>query len=182
MSKFRGKNITADQKRQIQCLLEAGYEKKIVAKMLEINCSSIYKELQRGLLNGKYNAEYSIGKSLKARKNKGKKPKFVIDKNLANLISDLILREHLSIIQIREKCKKEGIECPSRTALYRSIDDGLIPNVTRKSLRPKTTTMFSNGLIQIPRYIREELKLNDKDEFIIEIHNNQILITKDNTL
>ncbi|MGN1201177.1 MAG: hypothetical protein ACI4R8_02810 [Candidatus Caccovivens sp.] len=178
MKKTGRKNITEFQKRQIQQLLEQGYDKKNIAANVGIEYSTIYKELKRGWLNGKYNAEYSIQKSLKTNKNKGNSPKFIINKDLAELISNLILQEHMTIIQIKEKCKKEGIECPSRTTIYRSIDEGLIPNITRESLHSKTTTMFSNGLIQIPKYIREKLNLKDKDKFTLELNGEKITISK----
>lgn len=52
---------------------------------------------------------------------------------------------------------------------YRAIDVGLIPGVTRESLRSDRTKMFSDGMICVPTWIREELGLNDGDSFHIAV-------------
>lgn len=180
MKKQGTKNITKKQKIQIQELLNQGLSKKAIADKIGIAYRSIYRELQRGSVNGVYNAEYSCLRTEMLNKKKGQEVKLDIDKNLANYISQLILQEHMSIIQIKDRCKKEGKDCPSRTTIYNAIDKNLIPGVKRDNLLSNTTTMFSKGLVQIPKFIRERLNLHDKDMLEIEVTGNNIILRKKN--
>ena len=63
----------------------------------------------------------------------------------------------------------------SAVSIYSAIDAGLIPGVTRESLRPDTVKMFSGGNIIIPAWVREEYELKDGDLFRIEISKNGII-------
>ena len=172
------KNLTAKDKLNLERLLESDIHKNTIAEYLNVNIRTIYNEINRGTINGRYSAEYSINKTLQSNKAKGKTPKLLVDKNLAFYLSLLILEEHLSINQVIKRCKEMNIACPSKQALYTAIDRGLIPNVTRNSLKPNTTTMFSNGLVQIPKYMRAELNLQDKDVLKIILDGNKIIIEK----
>lgn len=178
MNRTGKKNLTAEQKRELEHLLTNNCPKNSIAQQLKVDVRTIYNEIKRGTINGKYSAEYSINKTLQSNKAKGKTPKLLADKNLAFYLSLLILEEHLSINQVIKRCKEMNIACPSKQALYTAIDRGLIPNVTRNSLKPNTTTMFSNGLVQIPKYMRAELNLQDKDVLKIILDGNKIIIEK----
>ena len=178
MKKTGTKNISYEQKKEIQKMLAKGISVKNIASSIGVSDRTVYGEIKKGTANGKYSAKYSSLMALYSNKNKGKPCKLGIDKELANYISKLILEEKLSIIQVEERCKREAIDCPSRTTLYNAIDKGLIPGVNRNTLHSNITTIFSNGLIQIPKYMRTKLNLKDKDIVNIEMKNEKIIITK----
>ena len=178
MGKFGSKNLTYTQRLQLETLYNAKVSKKEIAEQLGVSLSTIYRELERGTINNAYNPEYSTKRTYLLNKAKGKTPKLEADPNLALFLSKLILEENLSIGQVIKKCKSINIYCPSKQALYTAIDRGQIPNVTRDSLKSNTTTMFSKGLIQIPKHIREQLNIHDKDILKIVLDGNKIIVEK----
>ena len=69
----------------------------------------------------------------------------------------------------------------SVNTIYSAIDNGLIPGVTRNSLHPTKAKMFSNGMVCIPKWIREEFGFHDGDSFSVEVQKDgAILFRKDN--
>lgn len=172
------KNITLEQRLLIKKLLNEKASKAIIAEQTNVSVASIYNELKRGTINGKYDPLYSNNQSIVNRKKAGPKSSLSIDRSLALKVSHLIINEHLSPNEARNKLLSQGIYCPSKTTLYSAIHNGLIPNVTMESLKLTDTTMFSNGLIQIPKHIRTQLNWNDKDKYFIEIIDNGIFIHK----
>ena len=151
-----------------------------IAEQLKVSQATIYREINKGKdNNGDYSPLYSHNKYLESLKEKGSTPILNINSELAIIISDFILIDNLSIIEILKKLKNENNVTISKNTIYSAIDKGLIPNVTRKSLQPKTTTVFSKGLIQLPKHIREALDIKDGDIVKIETKDNKIIIEKD---
>ena len=64
----------------------------------------------------------------------------------------------------------------SYQTVYNAIDNGLIPGVTRESLRTSSVTMYSDGQIGIPKWIREKYGFADGDVFGIEVLENQSIL------
>lgn len=172
------KNLTLAQRIQLETLFNKGLHKKLIAEQLNISLSSIYRELQRGSVNGIYSADYAQAKYEQLQIHKRKEEKLNIDKDLAQLIANLILNENLSPEKAMKKLKEQHIDCPSKTTIYYAIRKGLIPNVTLEDLRSKTTTIFSDGKIQLPSWMRKELDLKDGDTVSIAIENESIIIGK----
>lgn len=151
-----------------------------IAEHLNVSQATIYREISKGKDdNGNYSPLYSHNKYLESLKEKGQDHILNINKELANTISNLILNDNLSILEIENKLKNENNISISKNTIYSAIDKGLIPNVTRESIQPKTTTVFSKGLVQLPKHIREKLNIKDGDTVKIEIKDNKIIIEKD---
>lgn len=151
-----------------------------IAEHLNVSQATIYREISKGKDdNGNYSPLYSHNKYLESLKEKGQDHILNINKELANTISNLIFNDNLSILEIKNRLKNENNISISKNTIYSAIDKGLIPNVTRESLKPKTTTVFSKGLVQLPKYIRKKLNINDGDIIKIEIKDNKIIIEKE---
>lgn len=176
------------KKRQYKCLsiekrkllneyLEQGFSKQDIAKLIGVSTATIYREIQRGFFNGKYSPYLSQKKYEKKLKQRGPESLLSNDKELASIIANLILNENLSPERILKILQELGYSKPSSVrTIYTAIDNGLIPNVTRKNLRTDTTSLFSKGLIRIPKWIRDELNIQDGDRVQIKLDNDKIII------
>lgn len=106
-------------------------------------------------------------------KKKGRPESKLSDKDLAEYISGLILKEHLSpekIVALLAEDDRGFSDVPqSPNTIYNAIDKGLIPNVTRESLLSKSCTVFSGGQICIPKWVLDKLEIKDGDTLQIEV-------------
>ena len=174
------KDLTYNQRLQLYEYLQANTHKKLIAKYLNCCLATIYNEINRGTVNGIYDPKYAQEKYEQYKAMHGRKDTLLVDADLAQQISYLILNENISPEQAIKKLKAQNISCPSKTTIYAAIDKGLISNVTREDLRSKTTTMFSHGLVQIPTWIRTKLNLQDGDTLAISLQNDKVIIEKFN--
>ena len=175
-------HLSYDDRLLLKQMLDNEYSLKEIAEKLGVHISTIYREIKRFEKPSQYNpeiAQYVYSKELEA---KGRKPKLQLDPNLAKYISQLILQESLSPVEIIDRLRLENYPNfpSSKTTIYAAIDSGLIPSVTRETLllKRKRTHMFSNGLIKIPKWICEELDLKDNEELYIDIADGKIIINK----
>lgn len=103
------------------------------------------------------------------------------NKEMASVISELILKEELSPEQAILRLKEDGdTEVPTKTTIYTAIDRGLIPNVTRESLYTRNATVFSDGMIHLPKWVREKLSINDGDNLLVEVDDDKVILRKEN--
>ena len=159
--------------------LEQDIPKQNIAKLLGVSHSTIYREIKKGTLNGEYSPYFSQGKYEDSLKNRGSVALLSKNHELATLIANYILKDNLSPKRILDKIKELGYNEPtSIRTIYSAIDNGLIPNVTRENLKSDTTSLFSKGLIQIPKWVRTELNIEDGDMVQIKIENGKIIIEK----
>ena len=175
------RRLTLQDRLFIHAQLEKGISVKEIAKTLGFSDQSIYYEIKKGYEKGKYNPYYADKKTKQMQKTKGAKK--IIEGELAQVISNLILDEKLSPEKIIPRLQEMNLEMTvplSRNTIYSAIDKGLIPNVTRKDLFAyKTTThMFSGGVLHIPQWIRQKLDIEDGAELTIDINDNKIIIEK----
>lgn len=174
-------HLTYGQRVKIRELLESGCKRTDVAAQLGVHNATIYREIIRGTVNGEYNPDYAEERHQALWKNKGSAPIVSGDTELACAIAKLILEDKLSISQVLERLQTEGafkVFPQSRITLYRAIDKGLIPGVTRDSLKPDTTTVFHDGQIHIAKWARETLDIHDGDTLSFEIDNGKIIFSK----
>lgn len=178
MKQYR--RLTYDDRMRIEVLLKQGVNPYKISQILGFRSSSIYREIKLGIVDGKYDAARSHERYLETRNSQGRKSILNINPDLAMRISYLIRVQELSPRLVIEELKKEQYpNCPaSYTTIYSAIDAGLIPCVTRETLRSKKTHMFSNGLIKIPQWICEELNLKDNEELTIDTSHGRIIIQK----
>ena len=172
------KDLTYNQRLQLSEYLQRNTHKKLIARYLNCCLATIYNEIKRGTINGCYDPNFAHQQYCKKQVVRGRPPELLIDTSLAKKISDLILIENLSPEKAIKNLQEHHIACPSKTTIYAAIDKGLIPNVTRKDLHSKTTSMFSNGLIRVPSWIRNKLNIHDGDTFTILLQDNKIIFEK----
>lgn len=174
-------HLTLKQRMQIKEMLDAGYRKTDIAKALGIHNATIYREIERGSINGKYNPNFSEETYRRQLLGKGSKPILSLDPELAEYIAQLILIEKLSpaqIVDVLRSSKRFEKYPKSRNTIYNAIDDGLIPGVTRNDLHSDTTTVFGGGNIHVAKWVRDILDIKDGDELNFEIIDGKLVFSK----
>ena len=175
-------HLTYESRMLIKQMIESGSCKKDIAIKLGVSLATVYRELGRCNDSEGYDPEIVQQSYEKMIKSKGRKSKLEFNPELAEYISKLVLEKNLSLSQIIDRLRIENYtECHlSRNTIYAAIDKGLIPNVTRETLllKRKKTHMFSNGLINIPKWICEELDIQDNENLDIDVLNETIIIKK----
>lgn len=177
-------HITYEQRLEIKNMIENKVPIREIAKKINLHYSTIYREIKKYTdENGRYlpeNAQSEYEKKLHNKKIS------IIEKypHLASFISEKILIDNMSPQQIEEFIKSEsdlfrGISI-SRNTIYTAIDKGIIPGVTRENLHSPYTTMYSDGLLRVPKWILEKIKFSEGDRFLIDFSvNGQITFKKE---
>ena len=150
-----------------------------IAHNMNHHVATLYREIKRGCVNGKYNP-YLADEQIKAS-NRSKGVKGIISNEVAEIISRLILEESLSPekVVIRLSEMNLNFKIPTSTGtIYSAIDKGLIPNVSRSNLHKtkSTTHVFSNRMIRIPKWITEKTNIKDGDIVSFEFVDNEMII------
>jgi IS30 family transposase len=154
-----------------------------IANTLGFHRSAIYREIKRGKVNGVYCPESSEERYQEHLRNCGKEAIISANPKLAQAISDYILKYHLSPKKIINALKERADEFPelpeTHNTIYNAIDSGLIPGVTRDSLRSEETTVYNNGNVFLATWLREELGIKDGDTLHFEVtEDKKIIFTK----
>lgn len=181
MSNFGYKCLTVKDRILIEKMLKNGASVSEIADKIRCHPASVYRELKRGSIDGKYSAEHAQKQTDIKKKNHGTPKIVVTEEGLAQYIAYLIKCEKLSVKQVVSRLKKEKKydNYPSSApTLYNAIYSGAIPGVTRETLQRKETHMFSNRLLKIPEWICKELDLKDGEPLNIDIEDNKIVIRK----
>lgn len=179
-------HLTFEERKRIREMLDSGVSATQIAHSLGKHRSTVYYEINRGTIDGKYDPEYAEKDRLVNLEKKGR-PKAILDDNpdLAQFVSDCILVKKLSpksiIDLLNEDPQFRGV-IKSPNTIYKAIDDGLVPSVTRENLRPDTVKMFSGGHIMLPTWMRNEYGFSDGDCFFIEVSaDGKVVLTKENS-
>ena len=143
------KHMDLQQRLRLKEMLDSECSILEVAKALGVHRSAVYREIERGSTEDGYEPYYAQSLSEGRLKKKGRPECKLSNKDLAEYISGLILKEHLSpekIIHFLAEDDRGFSDVPqSPNTIYNAIDKGLIPNVTRESLLSKSCTVFSGG-------------------------------------
>ena len=114
------KQITHEQRYQIEAYLKSGKSKDFISNQLAIHRSNIYREVKRNSQKrGSYNACYA--QLLCDERKERLKRKRSFDRTKESLIKDYIQREQWSPEQIVGYCKKKGIAMVSHERIYQYI-------------------------------------------------------------
>jgi len=114
------KQITREQRYQIEAYLKAGKSKDFIANHLSVNRSSIFREVKRNShKRGSYSA-YHAQVLCDERKERLKRNRS-FDQAKENLIKDYLEREQWSPEQIVGHCKKNGVDMVSHERIYQYI-------------------------------------------------------------
>lgn len=181
MERRKFRHITYEQRQRVQELLDAGHSVTEISQMLGFNYTSIDREIKRGSVDGRYDADYSEKKYRQHLSVKGPETMLTPESELSKYISKLILDEHLSLLQIINLLQHEGNfeKYPkSKTTLYAAIDNGLIPSVDRSSLKSDETTVFNDGTIHLAKWVRQELSIKDGDVLSFDVVDGKIVFMK----
>lgn len=173
-------HLSYDQRLRIKELLDKGTKKVDIARALGVHNATIYREIDRGSINGFYDPGHAEEQYRGHLSEKGPQAICSISPDLAQYIAKLILEEKLSPAKIIDRLQEEnwGTAPKTKTTIYSAIDDGLIPGVTRESLNSYVTTMFSDGQIHVAKWVRNALNLSDGDELLFEVVDKKIIFTK----
>ena len=172
--------LTLEQRKIIADMISSGASAKMISEKIGCHIASVYREIERGKNeDGVYDPYYAES----ARKEKtliGKPtPLLETEKDLANEIADFLIAGEGSVNDAITVMRSRGYpNVPTKTTLYSSIDKGLIPGVSRETLRQNQTKMFNNGQVHIPKWVRDMLALTDGDELSIKIDKERIIISK----
>ncbi len=176
--------LTLDQRKKIKALMDEGISTVEIAETLGVHVATIYRELKRNTRNdGSYDPNFAQGEA-KSRL-KGLSPLAERNPELISFISKNIITEGLSPKEISKLTYSDdaGVHKVSVNTIYRMIDEGKIPGVTRETLRKQSTKMFSGGLLMVPTWVRKQFNFDDGDEFEIDVSVvNQITFRKINNM
>jgi len=173
------KHLSHDQRVEIKSMLDRGLSTIEIAKYLCVNRGTIYREIQRGDNGDGYDPDYAESRYQANLREKGPERIVLEHPALAQYISDCILIEKLSPERIEERIKADKRfqnSTISKFSIYNAIYDGLIPGVTKETLRSDTAKMFSGGNLIIPTWMREEYGFKDGDIFHIEVTSDKRII------
>ncbi len=178
----KNSHLTLESRHKIKQLMDDQCPIKLIADNLGVSRGTIYNEINlNSLPDGTYDPEYAeIQSSLRRNHIKAKTEKFPA---LADFIAEKILVDHLSVEQISAMICADKDNFPDQTicqgSIYNSIKKGLIPGVTMETYKSNRTKMFSNGLLRLPNWVKEQTNFVDGDEFEIDISvENQITFRK----
>lgn len=173
------KQLNYEQRLEIKKLLDAEESVRAIATKIGVHHSSVYREIDKGTVDGAYNPEYAEEQAQLIRADKGRIPILEADPELAAYIAKLILTDHLSPEKIANLINEDSRYSDlSTSTIYNAIDNGLIPGVTRESLLSTSSTIFNCGQIIIPKWVMEQLNLKDGDILQFELTDNQEIIYK----
>jgi len=114
------KQITREQRYQIEAYLIAGKSKDFIASELSINRSSIFREVKRNSRkSGIYRAEYA--QMLCDERKERLKRKRTFDRSKETLVKKYISQEQWSPKQIVGYCNKRNIPMVSHERIYQYI-------------------------------------------------------------
>ena len=142
-------HFTWTERLQIEAWLKVGTKKKEIARLLNKNINSIYRELKRGEylhLNSDYTTEIRYSPDIaeeRYRENlKAKGPALKIgnDHEYAQYLEYKVAVEKYSPGAILGEIKRKGLDFDttiSKTTFYRYIDDGIFLHITNKDLPVK---------------------------------------------
>lgn len=178
------KHMDLQQRLKLKRMLDSECSIFEVANALGVHRSGVYREIERGSVEGRYDPYYAQSLYEERLKKRGRTESKLSNKDLAEYISDLILKEHLSpekIVALLAEDNRGFPDVPqSPNTIYNAIDKGLVPNVTREFLLSKSCTVFSGGQICIPKWVLDKLEIKDGDILQLEITENGEMICRKN--
>lgn len=178
--------MTYENRLRIKELLDMGFTAPEIAREIGVHHDTIYQELKRCGSVAQYDADLAQAQAAQKRKKQNNFPpdrKMFEDAVLAQSVADLILSDGLNIQQVVDRLQAENAgrfkRLPkTRNTIFAAIDDGLIPGVTRETLKTRTIRLFSGDLVHIPQWVIRQLELRDGDEFSIELRGSEIILKK----
>lgn len=173
------KRLEVKKRFQLKELLDKGIPKAQIAETLGVHIATVYREIQRGIVDGEYQPENAQERAERMSIGVGRKPIIEPGNDVATFIANQILDQHKSVGQTVVALKDELGITISRSAIYNAINNGLIPGVTIEKIQTlNTATVFSNGHIILPRWYRSKFGIADGDQMMIEVSDDGAITFK----
>ena len=159
------KQITKEQRYQIEAYIESGMSKKFIAEKLCIHPSSIYREIKRNACkNGGYSAKHALMLA-DERKERFKRPRKFSNK-IERDICSFIENEQWSPEQIVGHCKRKKIPMVSHERIYQyvrkdKVNGGNLYKNMRHKLKHRKRPV---GDKQIP--IRNRVSIDERPDVV----------------
>lgn len=124
-------HLSYEQRLRVKGLLDKGTKKVDIARALGVHNATIYREIDRGSINGIYDPGHAEEQYRGHLSEKGRPTICSISPELAQHIAMLILEEKLSPAKIIDRLQEEkwSTAPKARATIYSAIDGGLIPGV-----------------------------------------------------
>ena len=149
-------HLSREQRQVIADSLAIGKSAKDIAATLGLHISTVYREIERGKNpdTNKYEPEFSENKYQSNLADKGKAPRLEENKEMASVISELILKEGSSPEQAILRLKEDGYtEVPTKTTIYSAIDRVLIPNTMPQGVYTTGTVLAFQSMLTVDRFV-----------------------------
>ncbi len=156
----------------------------------DIGCSdqAVYNEWMRGGGKDAYDPDLAQRQIEQNRPRRGKITRddriFLVDRDAADLVSRMILEEGLNVKQVCEWLHREGPggfhRLPnSPNTIWKAIDDGLIPGVSRETFRRRTVVVAAGNTIHLPAWVISSLDLKHGDTLTIQVTGDKVVLQRD---
>lgn len=175
------KHLTYKDRKQIDKMRKEGKGAQYIASELGVCRQTIYNEIERGSIEGIYNADIGHRKYEKRQAGKGRSPIILTMKGLPQFISDKILREGKSPKQIEQELRQrqdKGLGTVGYQTIYSAIRKGYIPGVTMETLHNNLATVQGDASIYIPKWFIEKYGLKQGQRFEIFFEEDRIVLMK----
>ena len=150
-------NINYNQRLQLETLLQAKVSKKQIAEIMQINLSTVYKEIKRGLYNHSvkkkvgYYGDYKIVEELRysayiaqekheyGKTSKGAPLKVGKDFEIIKYIENRVVNDGLSLCAVCGEIKRKKLPFKttlSKTTLYRYVSIGIFDGIRISKRKP----------------------------------------------
>lgn len=151
-------------------LLDQNVAKTEIADILGVHIATVYREIQRGTVNGAYEPESAQDRYNRLSEGVGRKQIIAPNGELAAFITDQLLNKHKGITDTIEMIKSQYGISLSRATLYNAINNGDLPGVTIDKIEPhNTATVFSDGHVIIPSWFRTKFGIVDGDKMSTDV-------------
>lgn len=165
--------ITYNDRKIIEKCLQEGKSSNEIALIVGCTRATVYNEIHRGEVliddNGTTKTVYSADEGQKRYEEAKRRPRenSKIYRENAEQI-EAMLKEGRTVKEISENLPVEP-----RT-IYNYINNGKIPGIDKEQRGKTEITMFNNGTVTIPKWLRSKMKLSDGQRFHIEWKENEI--------
>lgn len=160
--------------------MDNGFTKKQIAQALNKSERTIYNELAKNKNpgTGDYDPTFAQENHQKKKSNRKHWQKLEENKELADRIAAMILKENLSPEAIAKRINEEGLEHIAVKTIYNAIDKRLLPGVSRDTLHG-IVRLRNNDTIQIPKHIINEIGISREDVFtVVAVDKNTIVLQR----
>lgn len=174
------KHLTLEQREAIECMHHSGLSPRVIASRLGVCHQTIYRELERGNTENGYRAQAGQSRYEEQFQSKGRKPMIENNVKLQEFIRREILENGKSIESISKELsslgKESGLSGASYGTIYRAIQLGYIPGISKETFLNRLATIQKDGSLYIPKWFLEKYGLTHGQQFEISYDGDHIIL------